>query len=144
MSSGPFLNQNELGLISLFHSHLGPFTVLGGIAAKNAMIYLNPKRARQISCVVETVPKQPYLCVLDGIQVISFCTMGKGNLIFNPLEENKISLTLKFETETRKIVFKLKNIQELLDKVKDVKNLEKLANRINMGRIEDLFEIERG
>ncbi len=69
-----------------FHGHLGPYAVIGyrmGLAANrefgdNAF----KKIARVFSGTVT-----PMSCMIDGIQLSSGCTLGKGNIIVEEMGE---------------------------------------------------------
>jgi formylmethanofuran dehydrogenase subunit E len=64
----------------LFHGHLGPFLVLGYRMGVAAIRELKPRGIHDISGEVWTRPTPPESCMLDGIQISSGCTLGKGNL----------------------------------------------------------------
>ncbi len=62
-----------------FHGHLGAFLVLGlkaGLFA-NKVLGKDPFETRAI---VETEPVPPLSCFIDGVQISTGCTMGKGNI----------------------------------------------------------------
>ncbi len=72
------LNE-ELRNIERFHGHIGPYAVIGFRMGKiaNEKLGKNPfnKKAQ-----VWTSKEPPMSCVIDGIQMSSGCTIGKGNL----------------------------------------------------------------
>ena len=99
--------MNEtLKLIENFHGHLGPYVVLGyrmGLIA-------NEKLGNDAFCknaIVMTGNKPPISCIVDGIQLSSGCTLGKGNInvenkglakaIFSNKKGEKIAIRLKDE-----------------------------------------------
>ena len=60
-----------------FHGHLGPFVAVGwrmGMAAR-ATLGEGKLRAR-----VFAGPSPPMSCIVDGVQVSTSCTLGKGNI----------------------------------------------------------------
>jgi formylmethanofuran dehydrogenase subunit E len=63
-----------------FHGHLGPYLVLGLRMGTVAVRKLKPKRLHEVSAIVWTKTSPPQSCVLDGIQVSTGCTLGKGNI----------------------------------------------------------------
>ena len=71
--------NEELKNIEQFHGHIGPYAVIGFRMGKiaNEKLGKNPfsKKAQ-----VWTGAKPPMSCVIDGIQMSSGCTIGKGNL----------------------------------------------------------------
>ena len=63
-----------------FHGHLGPFLIVGIKMGCLALRSLNSKGHTELSVLVETGPKPPMSCLIDGIQVSTGCTLGKGNV----------------------------------------------------------------
>jgi formylmethanofuran dehydrogenase subunit E len=65
--------------VTKFHGHICPGSALGYRAAEAGMKELSQKRApdEELVAIVENDS-----CAVDAIQVVSGCTMGKGNLIF--------------------------------------------------------------
>ena len=63
-----------------FHGHLGPYLVFGLRMGTIAVQQLKPKHIHELSVTVWTRVSPPQSCVLDGIQVSSGCTLGKGNI----------------------------------------------------------------
>jgi formylmethanofuran dehydrogenase subunit E len=65
--------------IENFHGHLGPYVVVGyrmGLIAKEKLNG-NPF---SLNAIVWTNTAPPTSCVIDGIQISSGCTLGKGNI----------------------------------------------------------------
>jgi len=71
--------DDALKNIEEFHGHIGPYAVIGYRMGKiaNEKLGKNPfgKKAH-----VWTGKKPPMSCIIDGIQMSSGCTLGKGNL----------------------------------------------------------------
>jgi len=70
------MTNHELDIIKKFHGHLGPNVIYGyrmGIIAKPE----HYKGAR-VKVYCGSVP--PLSCMIDGIQLSSGCTMGKGSI----------------------------------------------------------------
>ena len=69
---------SELQALSRFHGHLGVYVTLGlrmGQIGKRVFGHY-----KGLNAAVECRPKPPMLCVVDGVQFASGCTMGKGNI----------------------------------------------------------------
>lgn len=62
------------------HGHLGPFMVAGLKMGALALRLLDHPGYHGIEAEVETGTIPPVSCLIDGIQVASGCTTGKGNL----------------------------------------------------------------
>jgi formylmethanofuran dehydrogenase subunit E len=75
------MNMETLDYARRFHGHLGPFLVIGLRMGSLAGERLgNPDPVHSLECLVELENKRPVSCVIDGIQVSSGCTLGKGNI----------------------------------------------------------------
>ena len=73
-----------------FHGHLGPYLVFGLRMGVIAIQRLKPKRLHELSATVWTRKSPPESCMLDGIQVSSGCTLGKGNIIVKESQRIKV------------------------------------------------------
>lgn len=68
--------REELETIRRFHGHLGPNVIYGyrmGLIAR-------PERHKDAHAKVYCGSSPPMSCLIDGIQLSSNCTMGKGNI----------------------------------------------------------------
>jgi len=61
-----------------FHGHLGPYVVIGLRMGDVGHRELGGYKG--LTAEVTCLPKPPMLCVVDGVQFSSQCTMGKGNI----------------------------------------------------------------
>lgn len=100
----------ELEDLRRFHGHLGIYVTLGlrmGAIGKRTLGTYKGLRA-----TVRTVPKPPMMCVVDGVQFASACTMGKGNIAVEPAMEPEVT----FEKEGRRLTISLKpGLRERID-----------------------------
>jgi len=89
-----------------FHGHLGPYLVLGILAGEIAIKKLSCKKYFGLEVKVRGADKKPRSCLVDGLQLSTGVTYGKGNIkrmegtkiqiLFRNLKNNKaISLYLK-------------------------------------------------
>ena len=78
-----------------FHGHLGPFLVVGIRMGIVALKELNSGGYSEMDVLVETGTTPPISCLIDGIQVSTGCTLGKGNIraITNEKPEPKAVFT---------------------------------------------------
>ena len=88
------LNET-LKKIEQFHGHLGPYAVIGYRMGKIANEKLGSDPFSK-NAFIYTGTTPPLSCIVDGIQISSGCTLGKGNL------------TVNFEG-IPKVIFKTKN-----------------------------------
>ena len=122
-----------------FHGHLGSFLVLGlkaGLLANS----LFGKDCFKTKAVVMTEPSPPNSCFVDGVQFVTGCTMGKGNI---ELRKGK-DVSVLFSRENRRLRLRLK--KEILDYVRSISSEEasKEASLSLLNRLAcELFEIEK-
>ena len=81
----------ELQALQRFHGHLGVYVTLGLRMGEIGQRTFGHYKG--LHAAVRSVPKPPMLCVVDGIQFSSGCTMGKGNISVAPAEEPEVTFT---------------------------------------------------
>ncbi len=109
-----------------FHGHLGPWLLIGyraGIVARNR---LKPKDIYDLQCIVRIPGKIPYSCSIDGIQASTCCTLGKGNIIIENIEDFEFI----FINTTSKETLKLKLRRDVLDKLLSLKSINEALNYV--------------
>lgn len=75
------MNLDELiKLGHRLHGHLGPYLVAGIRMGLLALKELDSTGHKELKATVETGSTPPVSCLIDGIQVATGCTAGKGNL----------------------------------------------------------------
>jgi formylmethanofuran dehydrogenase subunit E len=111
------MNKNDLKTIKAFHGHIGPYVVLGFRAGKLARRLLKKINGAKIFTNI----RPPDSCFIDGIQLSTGCTIGRGRLklIKRPSFEKAV-----FFNKNKKLIFKITpNIYPItLLKVKKLKN----------------------
>jgi len=88
-----------------FHGHLCPGVAIGYCAAKLGMRELSAGRAgdEELIAIVENDT-----CAVDGIQVLTGCTFGKGNLFFR--DYGKMAFTFATRANGRSVRLLLRQI----------------------------------
>jgi formylmethanofuran dehydrogenase subunit E len=71
--------HSSLAAAARFHGHLGPWLALGLKAGLRARRELGASPFELTACVF-CPARTPYSCFIDGVQVGSGCTLGKGNV----------------------------------------------------------------
>jgi formylmethanofuran dehydrogenase subunit E len=73
------LTSDDFGRCVAFHGHVCPGLAIGYQVAKAGMAWLDENRAtdEEVVAIVETDA-----CGTDAIQVLTGCTLGKGNLLY--------------------------------------------------------------
>ncbi len=123
-----------------FHGHDGPFLALGYRAGEYAVERLRPEGLMDIECSVETIASKPYVCVMDGIQGSTPCTVGKANLRLSKTSRSEISIAFRNRKTDEEIVLILR--PDILDRALKAEDLPKEAEWIRAKPPESLFEIE--
>lgn len=131
--------MNEtLKQIEKFHGHLGPYAVIGfkmGLIA-NKKLGSDPflKKA-----VVYTGPTPPLSCIVDGIQISSGCTLGKGNI---KVENKGIAKADFFTNDGKKLQILLKpDLKKEIDTIVTQDNIISYSEKTFEKSDEELFEI---
>jgi len=96
------LETNLLKSATSFHGHLGPYLILGLRMGLVAVRTLQPRGLHELSATIWTKQSPPESCLLDGIQVSSGCTLGKGNLRV----KNASQVQARFRKGNRSILIK--------------------------------------
>ena len=74
------IDKSILNYAVKFHGHLGPYLILGLLMGDHAIKLLQCKKHFGIEVTVKGVTKRPKSCLIDGIQISTGCTYGKGNI----------------------------------------------------------------
>lgn len=126
-----------------FHGHLGPYLVLGILAGEAAIKKLKCRKHFGIDVKVWGAAQKPKSCLIDGLQLSTGATYGKGNIekldgplikirFCNRLNQKEITLTLREDLIKR------------LEKVNAHKDCEDLAKEIYKKDYSSLFCITNG
>jgi formylmethanofuran dehydrogenase subunit E len=121
-----------------FHGHLGPFLVLGIRMGLLALRELNSPGYEGIEALVKTGNTPSLSCLLDGIQISTGCTMGKGNIATVSLGRAEAD----FSADEKRVTFRVRD--EIVDEIKSWREsysaLEEIARSISNRSDEELFE----
>jgi len=128
------------------HGHLGPFVVIGVRMGKIAKRILNSTDSENdaLQVTAEVPLLTPFSCVLDGIQIVTQCTMGNQKL---RIKNSQKEITAYFQNiklgKTLKISVNPKMTETLIDKISKGFQNEKLAWEIAYTPENQLFTIEK-
>jgi formylmethanofuran dehydrogenase subunit E len=86
------LDEEPMVLIERFHGHVGPWVILGYRTGRMARERLGVT-AFHIRAEVEAGSRPPMSCFVDGVQLGSGCTLGKGNIRMGPGETAEARFT---------------------------------------------------
>jgi formylmethanofuran dehydrogenase subunit E len=73
-------NKKKFDEVTKFHGHVCPGSALGYVASKAGLELLSSNKSEDEEIVVIVENDS---CAVDAVQVLTGCTFGKGNLIFN-------------------------------------------------------------
>jgi formylmethanofuran dehydrogenase subunit E len=138
-STGSLVSDGLVKGVVEFHGHLGPFLVLGVKAGLLANSLLG-KDCFKTTAIVATDPSPPNSCFVDGVQFVTGCTMGKGNI---KLRRGKNTSVL-FQKEGRKLRLKLKDkVLEAIKAASSEEESKRLSLKLLNSPVSELFEIQK-
>jgi len=121
-----------------FHGHLGPYLVLGILAGEFALKKLNCKKYFGLEVKVWGADKKPKSCLIDGLQLSTGATYGKGNI--QKLNSSLIKVEFRSHINNRKLILKFKDrLLRQLNEVKTHKDSELLARKLYITTPSELF-----
>jgi formylmethanofuran dehydrogenase subunit E len=129
-----------------FHGHLGPFLVLGVRMGLIGLRELQTSRGDlKLHATTILECKVPFSCTIDGIQVVTQCTVGNGRL---QIDNAKNRFAARFQFNQKKevtVTLKPKRFEELKSALPKTahsyKNIQ-LAKRISALPERELFSVE--
>ena len=124
--------------IEQFHGHLGPYAVIGYRMGRiaNEKLGKDPfsKRAH-----VWTSNIPPMSCVIDGIQMSSGCTVGKGNLT---LLSGNIPKARFSKNDGKQIeIYLRESVKNEIDSTVTEQNIVSYSEKLYQKSDQELFEI---
>ncbi|MDD4938783.1 MAG: formylmethanofuran dehydrogenase subunit E family protein [Candidatus Omnitrophica bacterium] len=123
-----------------FHGHLGPYLVLGILAGDLALKRLGAKKYFGINVKVWGVSKRPRSCFIDGIQLSTGATYGKGNI--EKLSGPLIKAEFRSRANSKKIILKFRDgLISKLTGAKTHRDAESLAKEIYKKDHDELFNL---
>ena len=124
------------------HGHAGPYLNLGIRMGLLALDQLEAKGYFDLTVEIELEYRTPMSCLIDGLQISTGCTLGKGNITVknNPIP---IKVLIKSKTNHKTMIVSLKlEIYQLIDFKKN--SGENLADRILDMSDDELFDYTIG
>ena len=112
-----------------FHGHLGPYLILGIIAGELALKKLGCKKFFGLEVNVRGANKKPKSCLVDGLQLSTGATYGKGNI--KKISGNSIQITVCNLENKREVKIELKKwLIEVLSGLIGHRDSEILARKL--------------
>jgi formylmethanofuran dehydrogenase subunit E len=130
--------DEALRRISEFHGHLGPFVVVGYRMGEVANRLLGADVFAK-TAVALTGGKPPRSCMIDGIQLSSGCTIGKGTI--GVIDQGEVASIFLSKEDGRQVKISLRAVR--LEEISSASNegMEGLARKLYSLTDEELFDI---
>jgi len=126
-----------------FHGHLGPYLILGILAGELAIKILKCKRYFGLDVLVQGANKKPKSCLIDGLQLSTGATYGKGNI--KKISGNNIVISIQNLKNNKKVKISLKEaLIRRLDVLKGHAASEGLAKELYNADSLDIFGLTTG
>jgi len=123
-----------------FHGHLGPYLVLGVLAGEAALKKLKCTKYFGLDVKVKGVDKKPKSCLIDGLQLSTGATYGKGNISKTGSGTIKICISSRYNSSVLNLEFK-DRIIKLLEDALTHKDSHLLARRLYKTRPSAIFNL---
>ena len=146
MNADEIMEQEDFRRCAEFHGHICPGLAIGYRAGKAALSWLQERRSsdEEIVTTVET-----NACGTDAIQVLTGCTLGKGNLLYRDCGKHAYTVFSRRTGEGVRIVLRhgamtLKDRHlELVQKIRDNRATPEEKTEfqsLHMGKARELLE----
>lgn len=132
-------DETTLDRIAEFHGHLGPYVVVGYRMGQVANRLLG-EDAFAKTAVALTGGRPPRSCLVDGIQLSSGCTTGKGTI--GVIDQGEVAAIFLSKADGKRVKVSLR--AERCEEISSVEHgeMEALASRLYLLGDDELFEIE--
>ena len=112
-----------------FHGHLGPYLVLGLLAGALGIKKTGAKKYFGLEVEVYGANIKPKSCLIDGLQLSTGATYGKGNI--RKYASSSLKIILRNCKNNRSVTLGLKSsLLKELDNLKGHNDSEKFARRL--------------
>ena len=133
--------MNEtLRQIERFHGHIGPYAIVGYKMGEiaNKMLGSDPFSKKAVAWTGTTPPLS---CIIDGLQISSGCTMGKGNILVHQESSPKVQFT---NNDGKKIKITLKPaIKQEIETTVTEENIVSFSEKFYQRTDQELFDISQ-
>jgi len=130
--------EEVLKKIEKFHGHLGPYVVVGFRMGEIANKILGKDFFSKKATVFSGI-NPPISCIIDGVQISSGCTLGKGNI---KVKNVGLAKTQFSNNNGKKIEIILKSdIKDEIDTLVNEENIVDYSKKLFQKSDEELFNI---
>lgn len=124
-----------------FHGHLGPYLVLGLLAGALALRRLKARKYFGLDVQVFGANKRPKSCLVDGLQLSTGATYGKGNIKKYSAKDIKVIIRDCKKNKHAVLTIK-KEIKKALASLKNHSDSEKFAGELLRKPLQKIFSIK--
>lgn len=119
---------------------MGPYLVLGLLAGEVALKKLKCKKYFGLDVKVWGASKKPKSCLVDGLQLSTGATYGKGNI--QKLNDSQIKIEFQNRKDHKKISLRFKeDLTQKLTAAKTHRDSELLAKKLYRTDYRELFNL---
>ncbi|MCM8791649.1 MAG: formylmethanofuran dehydrogenase subunit E family protein [Candidatus Omnitrophica bacterium] len=124
-----------------FHGHLGPWLIMGILAGEFALKRLKAEKYFGLDVKVSGANDKPRSCIIDGLQLSSGATYGKGN-IKKLSNHSKIEIIFVNKKNNKKLILipKEKIVKEL-DRITSHRESEEIAKNLYKKDCLQIFDL---
>lgn len=123
-----------------FHGHLGPYLILGILIGEYALKRLKAKKYFGIKVRVWGANRKPKSCLVDGLQLSTGATYGKGNI--QKKDGKSIQVLFKNLRNNKKIKINLRNdLIKRLNSLNGHKESEAFAKELYNTNLVKIFNL---
>ncbi len=123
-----------------FHGHLGPYLILGILSGELALKKLKCKKYFGLKVKVWGINKKPKSCLIDGLQLSTGATYGKGNI--KKLDGSAIKIEFHNRINNKKISLRFKEgLIQKLEAAKTHRGSELLARQLYKTNYSKFFNL---
>ena len=125
-----------------FHGHLGPFLILGIRMGVIARSMLKAQNHEDLTAIMFVNPRPPISCTVDGVQVSSGCTLGKGTIRVSE-STDRVAGEFHAGNRTCTVTVKPEVLNWFLDSLRNAteKEVLEMAEAVLARPDEELFQI---
>lgn len=121
-----------------FHGHLGPYLVLGLLAGRLAIKKLKCRKYFGLEVRVWGATQRPKSCLIDGLQLSTGATYGKGNI--EKYDGKKLCILFKNKDNNKRLRLDFKeDLVKRLESLKRHRDSEVFANELYRTNPAEIF-----
>jgi len=133
-------NRITLKEAEKFHGHLGPYLVLGILSGELALKKFRCRKYFALKVKVWGATQKPKSCLIDGLQLSTGATYGKGNI--QKLDGSLIKIEFCNPNNNKKFILRFReSLIQRLEETKTHRDSELLAKRLYKTEYNELFNL---